>query len=97
MILVTGATGFLGSHLMIELIKSGNKIIALKRKLSSDLEDDRAHQIVQFKREMQLKNWVAIDDLDLSFSLGDHFFKTNSSEGIKQSGLKDKIINKLNG
>lgn len=69
----------------------------LKRKLSSDLEDDRAHQIVQFKREMQLKNWVAIDDLELSFSLGDHFFKTNSSEGIKQSGLKDKIINKLNG
>jgi hypothetical protein len=67
-----------------------------KRKMSSDLEDDRVHQIVLYKREHSLENWVAIDDLDLSFSLGDHFFKTKSNMGIKQTGLKDKIINKLN-
>ena len=68
----------------------------LKRKMSSDLEDDRAHQIQEFKRELGLTNWVAIDDLDLSFSLGNHFFKTKSLEGIKQIGLKEKIIKKLN-
>lgn len=68
----------------------------MKRKMSSELEDDRAHQIVQFKREHNLTKWVAIDDLDLSFSLGDHFFKTKSNMGIKQTGIKQKIIKKLN-
>ena len=58
----------------------------IKRKMSSELEDDRAHQIVEFKREHNLTKWVAIDDLDLSFSLGDHFFKTKSNMGIKQTG-----------
>ena len=69
----------------------------LKRKMSSDLEDDRAHQIIDFKRKHNLTNWVAIDDLDLSFSLGDHFFLTKSNDGIKRQNLKEKIIKKLNG
>ena len=68
----------------------------IKRKMSSELEDDRAHQIVEFKRAHNITNYVAIDDLDLSFSLGEHFFKTKSNMGIKQTGLKEKIINKLN-
>ena len=68
----------------------------MKRKFSSDLEDDRQHQIQEFKREHKPESWVAIDDLDMSFSLGDHFFKTKSSMGLKQTGLKDKIIKKLN-
>ena len=67
-----------------------------KRKMSSDLEDDRAHQIIEFKREHNLTNWVAIDDLDLSFALGDHFFLTKSNDGIKRQNLKEKIIKKLN-
>lgn len=67
-----------------------------KRKMSSDLADDRAHQIIDFKREHNLTNWVAIDDLDLSFSLGDHFFLTKSNDGIKRQSLKEKIIKKLN-
>ena len=65
-------------------------------KMSSDLEDERQFQIQTFKREHKPESWVAIDDLDLSFSLGDHFFKTKSGMGIKQTGLKEKIIKKLN-
>jgi hypothetical protein len=68
----------------------------LKRKMSSDLEDDRLHQIVDFKRQHNLTNWVAIDDLDMSFGLGDHFFLTKSNDGIKRQNLKEKIIKKLN-
>ena len=64
--------------------------------MSTDLEDERQHQIQLFKREHKPESWVAIDDLDMSFSLGDHFFKTKSGMGIKQTGLKEKIIKKLN-
>ncbi|OAI07115.1 NAD-dependent epimerase/dehydratase family protein [Methylomonas methanica] len=34
-VLVTGVTGYLGSHLATELLKEGHEVIALKRKLSS--------------------------------------------------------------
>ncbi len=33
-ILLTGATGFLGSHLLAELIKKGYKVIIFKRSFS---------------------------------------------------------------
>ena len=69
----------------------------IKRKMSSELEDDRLHQIIDFKRKHDITNYVAIDDLNMSFGLGDHFFLTKSNMGIKQTGLKEKIINKLNG
>jgi hypothetical protein len=60
------------------------------------LEDDRLHQIIDFKRQHNLTNWVAIDDLDMSFGLGDRFFLTKSNDGIKRQNLKEKIIKKLN-
>jgi FMN phosphatase YigB (HAD superfamily) len=41
------------------------------------------------------EKWIAIDDMNLS-SLGPNFFRTKDSEGLKQSGLKDKIIKILN-
>ena len=53
MILVTGATGLVGSHLLKELSKKHNSIIALynKNKPSSDIE--------------QLANWQKVDILDI--------------------------------
>jgi len=43
-----------------------------------------------------VKSWVAVDDMDLS-ALGPNFIRCGrSNEGIKQVGLKDKIINILN-
>ena len=67
----------------------------IKRKMSSDLEDDRAFQIKTYVNDMLPDTWVAIDDLNLS-SLGSNFVKTKDSEGLKQTGIKEKIIKILN-
>ena len=67
----------------------------LKRKMSSDLEDDRSYQIDMWVLTNKPTQWVAIDDLNLT-SLGENFIKTKDSEGLKQTGLKDKIIKILN-
>ena len=66
-----------------------------KRKMSSDLEDDRVYQINELVKFNKPEKWIAIDDMNLS-SLGPNFFRTKDSEGLKQSGLKDKIIKILN-
>ena len=60
------------------------------------LEKNRAGEILKYVKENDLTNWIAIDDLPLSYWLEDHFFMCKSEwEGIKQSGLKDKILNYL--
>jgi hypothetical protein len=68
------------------------------------LEGGRAFEIKQFIEAHNPKVWVAIDDLDLMNTDYSDFFKDNfihckrpNTEGIKQSGLKEKIIKKLNG
>ena len=67
----------------------------MKRKMSSELEDDRSFQIKTYVDEMLPDVWVAIDDLNLK-SLGDNFIRTKDSEGLKQSSIKEKIIKILN-
>ena len=67
----------------------------IKRKLSSELEDDRSYQIKNYVNETLPDVWVAIDDLNLS-SLGDNFIRTKDMEGLKQTGIKEKIIKILN-
>lgn len=67
----------------------------MKRKLSSELEDDRSFQIKSYVDETLPDTWVAIDDMKLT-SLGDNFVRTKDSEGLKQTGIKDKIIKILN-
>lgn len=68
-----------------------------KWKLSSSLELDRVMQIKTYVNYnfADITSWVAIDDLNLS-SLGDKFIQTNDDRGLKQSGLANKIIEKLN-
>jgi hypothetical protein len=63
--------------------------------MSSDLEDDRVYQISEWIKFNKPDKWVAIDDMNLS-SLGPNFFRTKDSEGLKQTGLKNKIIKTLN-
>lgn len=60
------------------------------------LEECRAWEINKFVEEYDIKNWVAIDDLNLKPWIPDNFVHTpRGNEGIKQSGVKDKILNIL--
>lgn len=67
-----------------------------KRKMSSSLEDDRCYQIEKYIEENNVGNYVVIDDLDMSFTFKERFFRTYDSDGIKRTNLKNKIITKLN-
>ena len=62
----------------------------------SQLEECRAAEIMQYVKEHNIINFMAIDDLNLSKWIPDRFVHcTRSFEGIKQSGIKEKIINIL--
>jgi len=69
----------------------------VKFKLSAQLEDCRADEILLYVHEHQIEKWLAIDDLDLSPWIDEqHFVRTpRANEGIKQSGIKDKILSIL--
>jgi hypothetical protein len=60
------------------------------------LEECRSYEILNYVERHQLTNWVAIDDLSLRKWIPDNFVHTTEKEGIKQSGIKLKILNKLN-
>jgi hypothetical protein len=66
------------------------------------LEKNRANEINKhLTNNRDIEKWVVIDDLNMSGFLkitndDDKFFLTEGFEGIKKSGLKDKIISKLN-
>ncbi len=49
MILVTGGTGLLGSHLLLELVREHEEVVALKRP-SSDLEEVKQYLPVTPRR-----------------------------------------------
>ena len=57
------------------------------------LEECRAYEILEYVKEHEIENWVAIDDLDLKEWIPNNFVQTpRSNEVIKQSAKKDKII-----
>lgn len=67
----------------------------------NNLEMNRAAEIGDYVRENDVINYVVIDDLNVGKYMGltgddDKFFMTRSGEGIKKTGLKDRIIKKLN-
>lgn len=60
-------------------------------------EKNRAAEIELYVKYNEIKIWIAIDDMNMSHWLKDHFFFCNNEwEGIKQSGLKQKILKYLN-
>ena len=66
-----------------------------------NLTMNRAWEIEKYIREVGVDNYVVIDDLWVnkymkSNGSEDRAFITRESEGLKQTGLKDKIIKKLN-
>jgi hypothetical protein len=75
-----------------------------------DLEQTRSLEILQYlKDHSEVTEWVAVDDLnmgvsqihetwgkmDVSWGLTNFVLTPKSNEGIKQSGIKEKIINYL--
>lgn len=68
---------------------------------SGNLEMARSGEIDEYILEHNIENYVVIDDLNIGKYMkitkdDDKFFITKSGQGIKQTGLKDKIIKKLN-
>ena len=68
---------------------------------TGNLEMARAGEIGDYIKEFNIRNYVVIDDLNIGKYMkitedDDKFFITRSGQGIKQTGLKDKIISKLN-
>jgi len=77
----------------------------------ADLELERSMEIGHWlKNHPEVTHWVAIDDLNMSLEFLSKYFSDNqdknygltnfvltpkSSEGIKQSGIKEKVINFL--
>lgn len=76
------------------------KFITENLKASFDLERNRFFEVHKFIIDYGVTDFIAIDDLDLrqgGLKPVENFFLTKSGEGIKQTGLKEKILNKLNG
>ena len=58
-----------------------------------DLDMCRGFEILRYVHQYQIEKFVAVDDLDLSPWLSDHFVRcTRSTEGLKQSNVKEKIL-----
>jgi len=67
MILVTGGTGLVGSHLLFDLVKLGLKVRALKRKNSSLQQVERIFKLNSSNSENLLKNieWFEADTTNI--------------------------------
>jgi hypothetical protein len=62
----------------------------------ADLEEERSLEIKHWlSKNTNVNSWVAVDDLNMSEFLTNFILTPKTMEGIKQSGVKDKILNFL--
>jgi hypothetical protein len=76
------------------------KFMTENLKAAFDLERNRFLEVHRFIIDYGVTDFIAIDDLDLrqgGLKPIENFFLTKSGEGLKQTGLKEKILNKLHG
>jgi hypothetical protein len=80
------------------IIKSPRMFTKVEPKSFGNISENRAWEIELCVNDLNLKNYVIIDDLSLSNYLknSDKFVQTIDNEGIKQIGIKDKILKILN-
>ena len=65
-------------------------------KSTNDYESIRVHEINEWlKNHLEVTHWVAVDDMDLSSLENFVMTKRPYNEGIKQSGIKEKIMKYL--
>lgn len=82
-------------------LKINQSPIQKTKNLRNDFNFDkcRAMEIMRYIGENQIENYIILDDLDLEKTLPsrmlDKFFKTNFDNGLAESGLKEKIINRM--
>lgn len=77
---------------MVDFMSSEYEVL----ELTQDFESIRVHEINEWLRKHpEVTHWVAVDDLDLSEL--DNFVMTKRpyNEGIKQSGIKEKLLKYL--
>ena len=61
-----------------------------------ELEKNRINEINNFIQKYDINHYVIVDDLDMDKHEIERFVKTKGNEGLKQIGIKKKIINFLN-
>ena len=100
MIFVTGGTGLVGSHILMELVKKGRTFKALKRKTSSLEICKKVFKYYNISDKFNSINWVEGDIIDI-VSLGEHIaaceYVIHAAAMLSFHGKKDqKFLEKIN-
>lgn len=98
---VTGATGFLGSHLTCLLLKQGYRVIAMRRNANSEGLFPKIHQYHQLPQAYQphwvLGNILDIDDLCDNLINVDVVFHCAAKVSFENKDKNDLMLNNIIG